>query len=131
MDLKQDMFLVMMQIVTVHKWYTDAQSIKSMFDKDFKHDASKLIFARMDPPWVTKGRSRGNNSRGRGRSSPGSSLGFSYGSSSNFSILERRGMSLINLPSKSSQKASSSVHLEDIPEGSPLYAELQAYLSQK
>ncbi|KAG5569309.1 hypothetical protein H5410_059075 [Solanum commersonii] len=41
-------------------------------------------------------------------------------------------MSLINLPSRSSQNvSSSSVHLEDIPEGSPLYAELQAYLSQK
>ncbi|KAG5588630.1 hypothetical protein H5410_049064 [Solanum commersonii] len=46
-------------------------------------------------------------------------------------MLKLGGMSLINLPSKSSQKASSSVHLEDIPEGSPLYAELQAYLSQK
>ncbi|KAG5630935.1 hypothetical protein H5410_002652 [Solanum commersonii] len=40
-------------------------------------------------------------------------------------------MSLINLPSRSSQKlSSSSVHLEDIPEGSPLYAELQAYLGK-
>uniref|UniRef100_M1D813 Uncharacterized protein n=1 Tax=Solanum tuberosum TaxID=4113 RepID=M1D813_SOLTU len=39
-------------------------------------------------------------------------------------------MSLIN--SKVSQKAtSSSIHLEDIPEGSPLYAGLQVYLSQK
>jgi len=25
---------------------TDAQSVKFIFDKDFKHDASKLIFAR-------------------------------------------------------------------------------------
>jgi len=39
-------------------------------------------------------------------------------------------MSLINL--KPSQKeASSSIHLEDIPENSPLYAQLQVYLSQK
>ncbi|KAG5570675.1 hypothetical protein H5410_060441 [Solanum commersonii] len=42
----------------------------------------------------------------------------------------RGGMSLIN--TRVSQKAtSSSIHLEDIPEGSPLYAELYAYLSQK
>jgi len=39
---------------------------------------------------------------------------------------------LINLHSKGEQKpTSSSVQLEDIPEGSPLYVELQAYLSQK
>ncbi|KAG5579599.1 hypothetical protein H5410_050226 [Solanum commersonii] len=29
------------------------------------------IKAKMDPPWVTKGRGKGNNPRGRGRSSPG------------------------------------------------------------
>jgi len=29
---------------------TDAQSVKFMFDKDFKHDASKLIFSR----WQTQ-----------------------------------------------------------------------------
>ncbi|KAG5619541.1 hypothetical protein H5410_004759 [Solanum commersonii] len=78
----------------------------------------------MDPPWVTKGRGKGNNLRGRGRSS----LGSLYGSSSNSPILQRRKMSLIS--SKISQNtASSSVHLEDIPEDSPLYAKLRAYLS--
>jgi len=86
----------------------------------------------MDPPWVTKGCGRGNNSQGRGRSSPGSSSGSSYGSSSNSPILQHGGISLINLHSKGEQKpTSSSVQLEDIPEGSPLYVELQAYLSQK
>jgi len=41
-------------------------------------------------------------------------------------------MSLINLNSKTSQSAaSSSVHLEDITENSPLYAQLREYLSQK
>ncbi|KAG5590228.1 hypothetical protein H5410_040742 [Solanum commersonii] len=85
---------------------------------------------RMDPPWVTKGRGKGHIPRERGRSSPGSSSGSSYGSSSNSPILQQGGMSLIN--SKISQNTtSSSVHLEDIPEGSPLYAELHAYLSQK
>ncbi|KAG5590103.1 hypothetical protein H5410_040617 [Solanum commersonii] len=45
---------------------------------------------------------------------------------------QRRGMSLINLHSRGAQKATlSSVHLKDIPEGNPLYAELRAYLSQK
>uniref|UniRef100_M1CUN3 Uncharacterized protein n=1 Tax=Solanum tuberosum TaxID=4113 RepID=M1CUN3_SOLTU len=64
--------------------------------------------------------------RGRGRSSPGSS----YGSSSNTSIMQMGRKSLIN--SRISQsEASSSVHLEDIPEDSSLYAQLQAYLSQK
>ncbi|KAG5572428.1 hypothetical protein H5410_062194 [Solanum commersonii] len=44
--------------------------------------------------------------------------------------LQRGGISLIN--SKVSQKAtSSSIHYENILEGSPLYAELQAYFSQK
>ncbi|WMV41142.1 hypothetical protein MTR67_034527 [Solanum verrucosum] len=80
----------------------------------------------MDPPWVTKGRGKNNNPRGWGRSSSGSS----YGSSSNSPILQRRGMSLIN--SKITQPTtSSSVQLEDIPEDSLLYAELQVYLSQK
>ncbi|KAG5581601.1 hypothetical protein H5410_052228 [Solanum commersonii] len=47
-------------------------------------------------------------------------------------IAKRGGMSLINLHSKRAQKpTSSSVHLEDIPEGIPLYVELHAYLSQK
>ncbi|KAG5605132.1 hypothetical protein H5410_026624 [Solanum commersonii] len=75
---------------------------------------------------ITKGRVRENHTRGRGRSSPGSS----YGSSSSSPIIQRGRMSLIN--SKISQsEASSSVHLKDIPEDSPLYAHLQAYLSQK
>ncbi|KAG5579683.1 hypothetical protein H5410_050310 [Solanum commersonii] len=84
----------------------------------------------MDSPWVTKGRSKEHIPRRRGRSFPGPSSESSYRSSSNSPILQRGGMSLIN--SKVSQKAtSSSVHLEDILEGSLLYAELQAYLSQK
>ncbi|KAG5599610.1 hypothetical protein H5410_030980 [Solanum commersonii] len=105
----------------------DAQSVKYMFDKDFKHDASKLIFA------VTKGRGRGNNPRGRGRSSPGLSSVSSYRSSSNSLILQRGGMSLINLNPKMTQSvASSLVHLKDIPKkNSPLYAQLWEYLSQK
>ncbi|KAG5594632.1 hypothetical protein H5410_035864 [Solanum commersonii] len=70
----------------------------------------------MEPPWITKGRGKGNNSRGRGRSSPGSSSGSSYGSSSSLPIL---------------QPSLSSIYLEDILEGSLLYAELQAYLAQK
>ncbi|KAG5630269.1 hypothetical protein H5410_001986 [Solanum commersonii] len=129
---------------------TDAQSVKYMFNKDFKHDASKLMFARwqaqlapfdfeilykkgrdkslpdflsreyiqneMENPWVTKGRGRGNNPRGRGRSSPSSSR-LSYGSSSsNTLIIQKGGMSLFNLNSRAQEKASSSIHLEDIPE---------------
>ncbi|WMV37067.1 hypothetical protein MTR67_030452 [Solanum verrucosum] len=83
----------------------------------------------MEPPWITRG--KGNNSRGRGRSSPESSSGSSYGSSSSLPILQCGGKSLIS--SKISQKSASLslIHLEDIPEGSPLYAELQAYLAQK
>ncbi|WMV51264.1 hypothetical protein MTR67_044649 [Solanum verrucosum] len=49
-------------------------------------------------------------------------------SSSNSPVLQRGGMSLI---SSKIYQASSSVRLEDIPKNSPLYAELQAYLSQK
>ncbi|KAK4709724.1 hypothetical protein R3W88_004237 [Solanum pinnatisectum] len=83
----------------------------------------------MDPPWVTKVRGKGGYTRGRGRSSSVSS-GSSYGSSSsNPPIIQRGGMSLVNL--KSSQKEASSIHLEDIPENNPLYAQLQEYLSQK
>uniref|UniRef100_M1E0G4 Uncharacterized protein n=1 Tax=Solanum tuberosum TaxID=4113 RepID=M1E0G4_SOLTU len=54
-------------------------------------------FERMDPPWVTKGRGKGNNPRRRGRSSPGSSSGSLYGSSSSFPIQQRGGMSLSKL----------------------------------
>ncbi|WMV58645.1 hypothetical protein MTR67_052030 [Solanum verrucosum] len=40
-------------------------------------------------------------------------------------------MSLYNLNSRAQEKASSSVHLEDIPESDPLYAKLQEFLTQK
>ncbi|KAG5571195.1 hypothetical protein H5410_060961 [Solanum commersonii] len=83
----------------------------------------------MEPPWVTTGRGKGNNPRGRGRYSPSSSRS-SYGSSSNTPIIQKGGMSLFNLNSKA-QEAASSVHLEDIPENNPLYTQLHAYLSQK
>ncbi|KAG5580642.1 hypothetical protein H5410_051269 [Solanum commersonii] len=94
---------------------------------------TKCFVCRMDPPWVTKGQGKGNNFHGRGRSSPGSSTaGSSYGSSSNSPIIQRGEMSLVKL--KTSQKEASfslSIHLEDIPEDNPLYAELRAYLTQK
>ncbi|KAG5569975.1 hypothetical protein H5410_059741 [Solanum commersonii] len=83
-----------------------------------------IDFASKFPDVITD--RTGNNPRGRGRSSPKTSLGSLYGSSSNSPVLQRGGMSLIS--SKISQ-ASSSVRLEDIPENSPLYVELQAYLS--
>ncbi|WMV40581.1 hypothetical protein MTR67_033966 [Solanum verrucosum] len=40
-------------------------------------------------------------------------------------------MSLYNLNSRAQEKASSSIHLEDIPERDPLYAKLQEFLTQK
>ncbi|KAG5600013.1 hypothetical protein H5410_031383 [Solanum commersonii] len=63
----------------------------------------------MDRHWVTMGRGRNNNTRGR--LSPGSS----YGSSSSSLVIQmgRR------------------IHLEDIPKNSLLYAQLQAYLFHK
>ncbi|WMV24843.1 hypothetical protein MTR67_018228 [Solanum verrucosum] len=39
-------------------------------------------------------------------------------------------MSLVKLTS-SSKEATSSIHLDDIPENNPLYSQLRAYLSQK
>ncbi|WMV34810.1 hypothetical protein MTR67_028195 [Solanum verrucosum] len=84
----------------------------------------------MENPWVTKGRRKGHNPRGRGRSSPGSSRS-SYGSlSSNTPILQRGGMSLYNSSSRMQEKASS-IHLEDISESDLLYAQLQEFLTQK
>ncbi|WMV51262.1 hypothetical protein MTR67_044647 [Solanum verrucosum] len=80
----------------------------------------------MDPPWVTKARERGSYTRGRGRSSSKSS-GSSYGSSSSSPIIQRGGMSLVKL----TKEVASSIHLDDIPLNNPLYAQLQAYLSQK
>ncbi|KAG5599622.1 hypothetical protein H5410_030992 [Solanum commersonii] len=79
----------------------------------------------MEPPWVSKGRGERNNPRGRGRYSPSSSR-----SSSNTPIIQKGGMSLFNLSSKA-QEVASLVHLEDILENNQLYAQLQAYLSQK
>ncbi|KAG5599351.1 hypothetical protein H5410_030721 [Solanum commersonii] len=69
----------------------------------------------MENPWVTKGRGKGNNPRG---------------SSSNTPIIQRGGMSLYNLNSRAQEKASSSIHLEDISENNSLYAQLQEYLTQ-
>ncbi|KAG5585166.1 hypothetical protein H5410_045600 [Solanum commersonii] len=64
--------------------------------------------------------------RGRGRSSLVSSRS-SYGSSSssNTPIIQRGGMSLVKLNSKTQEETSSSIHLEDISESDPLYAKLQ------
>ncbi|WMV38480.1 hypothetical protein MTR67_031865 [Solanum verrucosum] len=84
----------------------------------------------MDPPWVTKARGRGSYTRGRGRSSYSKTSGSSYGSSSNSPIIQRGGMSLVKITS-SSKEATSSIHLDDIPENNPLYTQLRAYLSQK
>ncbi|KAG5574739.1 hypothetical protein H5410_054873 [Solanum commersonii] len=103
-DPKQNMFLEMMQIVTTHNW--------------------------MNPPWVTKARGRGTYTRERGRSSSSKTSGSSYGSSSSSSIIQRGGMSLVKLTS-SSKEATSSIHLDDIPENNSLYAQLRSYLSQK
>ncbi|KAG5609121.1 hypothetical protein H5410_020402 [Solanum commersonii] len=81
-------------------------------------DASNI---GMDPPWITKARGKGSYTRERGRSTPSSSRS-SYGSSSSSTpIIQKGGM----------KKASSSVHLEDIPESDPLYAKLQEFLAQK
>ncbi|KAG5589838.1 hypothetical protein H5410_040352 [Solanum commersonii] len=72
----------------------------------------------MDPPWITKARGKGSYTRGRGRSSPSpSSSRSSYGSSSSSTpIIQKGGMSLYNLNSRAQEKASSSIHLEDISE---------------
>ena len=92
---------------------------------------TKCYVCRMDPPWITKARGKGSYTRGRGRSSPSSSRS-SYGSSSSSTpIIQKGGMSLYNLNSRAQEKASSSIHLEDIPESDPLYAKLQEFLTQK
>ncbi|KAG5620268.1 hypothetical protein H5410_005486 [Solanum commersonii] len=49
----------------------------------------------------------------------------------NSPIIQRGGMSLVKLKTSQKEASSSSIHLEDIPEDNPLYAELRAYLSQK
>ncbi|WMV13956.1 hypothetical protein MTR67_007341, partial [Solanum verrucosum] len=49
----------------------------------------------------------------------------------NSPIIQRGGMSLVKLKTSQKEASSSSIHLEDIPEDNPLYAELWAYLSQK
>ncbi|KAG5601301.1 hypothetical protein H5410_032671 [Solanum commersonii] len=85
---------------------------------------------RMDPPWVTKARGRGSYTRGRGRSSSSKTSGSSYGSSSSSLIIQRGGMSSVKL-TRSSNEATSSIHLDDIPENNSIYAELRAYLSKK
>ncbi|KAG5609787.1 hypothetical protein H5410_021068 [Solanum commersonii] len=70
---------------------------------------------------------------GRGRSSPSpSSSRSSYESSSSSTpIIQKGGMSLYNLNSRAQERASSSIHLEDIPESDPLYAKLQEFITQK
>ncbi|KAG5577035.1 hypothetical protein H5410_057169 [Solanum commersonii] len=98
----------------------------------FNQDIKELIYWKiidgiMEHPWMTKGRGRG-----RGRSSSISSRS-SYGSSSSSStpIIQRGGMSLVKLNSKTQEKTSSSIHLEDIPESDPLYVKLQEFITQK
>ncbi|KAG5602714.1 hypothetical protein H5410_034084 [Solanum commersonii] len=52
-------------------------------------------------------------------------------SSSSTPIIQKGGMSLYNLNSRAQERASSSIHLEDIPESDPLYAKLQEFITQK
>ncbi|KAG5594765.1 hypothetical protein H5410_035997 [Solanum commersonii] len=79
----------------------------------------------------TMARGKDNYTHGRGRSSPNSSRS-SYGSSSSSApIIQKGRMSLYNLKSRAQEKASSSIHLEDIPESDPLYVKLQEFLTQK
>ncbi|KAG5585594.1 hypothetical protein H5410_046028 [Solanum commersonii] len=92
---------------------------------------SRCFICRMENPWVTKGRGRGNYPRGRGRSSPSSSRSSYGSSSSNTPIIQKEGISLYNLNSRAQEKASSLIHLEDIPKSDPLYAKLQEFLTQK
>ncbi|KAG5601110.1 hypothetical protein H5410_032480 [Solanum commersonii] len=86
---------------------------------------------RMDPPWITKARGKGSYTHGRGRSSPSSSTSSYGSSSSSTSIIQKGGMSLYNLNSRAQEKASLSIHLEDIPESNLLYAKLQEFITQK
>lgn len=95
-----------------------------------------------DSPWQIvnsggkNGRSQTQKSRGRGRTSSSSSF---TSSSSNFSVLQRENMSLINtkiqyIAESSSSKISHispSIHLDDILEDHPLYEQIQSYLSTK
>ncbi|KAG5590219.1 hypothetical protein H5410_040733 [Solanum commersonii] len=85
-------------------------------------DLKELILWRIIDGMITKARGKGSYTRERGRSSPSSSKS-SYGSSSSR-------MSLYNLNSRAQEKASSSIHLKDIPESDPLYAKLQEFLTQ-
>ncbi|KAG5629737.1 hypothetical protein H5410_001454 [Solanum commersonii] len=141
LDPRQNMFLGMMQIVIdfsatyedkyiSYTFITDpiSRDINALINMKQKH-VDSLQLELMDPSWVTKDIGRGYNTRGRGRSS----LGSSYRSSSKTPVIQM-GWSLINSrisQSEASSSSHSSAHLEDIREDSPLYAQLQAYLSQK
>ncbi|KAG5570726.1 hypothetical protein H5410_060492 [Solanum commersonii] len=93
-----------------YTFITDPSSrdINTLIDMKQKH-VDSLQLELMDPHWVTKARGRGSYTRGRGRSSQGSSY---RSSSSSSPIIQRGGMSLIN-PKTSQKEASSSIHLEN------------------
>jgi len=84
----------------------------------------------MEPPWG-RGRGRGwgrSSPQSRGRSSPS---GSSYRSTSNSPVIQMGRKSLTNerISLRNESSIGPSVHLEDIPEDSLLYAHLQAYLT--
>ncbi|KAG5632978.1 hypothetical protein H5410_004695 [Solanum commersonii] len=92
------------------------------------HTLSIVISAKII---VDKARGKGSYTRERERSPPSSSR-LSYGfSSSSTPIIQRGGMRLYNFNSRAQENASSSIHLEDIPESDQLYAKLQEFLTQK
>ncbi|KAG5585805.1 hypothetical protein H5410_046239, partial [Solanum commersonii] len=94
-------------------------------------DASNIGYEGWILPWITKARGKGSYTRGRGRSSPSSSRLSYESSSSRTPIIQKGGMSLYNLNSRAQEKASSSIHLEDIPESDLLYVKLQEFITQK
>ncbi|KAG5580464.1 hypothetical protein H5410_051091 [Solanum commersonii] len=193
-DLKQNMFLGMMQIVTDHKWYLPiipgtpfinaiypftninakgfsatyknqdisytfitepiSRDINALIEMKQRHvdylqleifsmnifdtlkstkiqEKIKFISEKMTIDICADHPRKDNYTRERGRSSPSSSRSSYRSSSSSTPIIQKGRMSLYNLNSRAQEKASSSIHLEDIPESDPLYALLHEFLTQK
>ncbi|KAG5581153.1 hypothetical protein H5410_051780 [Solanum commersonii] len=131
-DPKQNMSLEMMQIVTDHKWYVKC---KILIDNTFSITNIAMIDsgaeAQLAPFDFETHYKKGAVILAEGEDHPSQKTsGSSYRSSSSSPIIQRGGMSLVKLISYS-KEATSSIHLDDIPENNPLYAQLRAYLSQK
>ncbi|WMV56267.1 hypothetical protein MTR67_049652 [Solanum verrucosum] len=129
-DTKQNMFLGMMQIVTAHKcafWNRKKHIVTLPYEDDFSEEniPTKSRPCQMNTELVEFCKKEIDNLLQKGLIKPSKSPWSCTAFYVNNAAEKERGVP------RAQERASSSIHLEDIPESDPLYAKLQEFITQK